>query len=70
MEVVPKMVPIQHKTPVFLGFLLLIAWKVVPGGGIEPLAQDFLLSLYRNGSVSTDPLCNEPSGNVTLTGVP
>jgi hypothetical protein len=31
-KAVPKMVPAQHKTPVFLGFLRLTGWKVVPEG--------------------------------------
>jgi len=26
------MVPMQRKTPIFLSFLRLINWKVVPGG--------------------------------------
>tara|TARA_B000000565_G_C23526386_1_gene277921 strand:- start:98 stop:235 length:138 start_codon:yes stop_codon:yes gene_type:complete len=27
-------------------------------------------SIQEKGKTTTDPLCNDPSGNVTLTGVP
>jgi len=33
--------PIRRKTPVFVGFLRVTGWKVVPGGGIEPPTRGF-----------------------------
>ena len=43
------MVPIQYKTPIFLGFHRLIGWKVVPGGGIEPPTQRFSIPSLSTG---------------------
>ena len=40
-KAVQKMVPAQHKTPVFLGIHQFTDWTVVPGGGSEPPTRGF-----------------------------
>ena len=44
-KAVQKMVPAQHKTPVFLGIHQFTNWKVVPGGGIEPPTRGFSIEM-------------------------